>query len=181
MSITTPTPDEIITPDPKPRCVDGQQHTWNMGILHPDGSYQWGYVKCMVCEQVEKEGAAAPVDTAGTSEARPTRELTDQVLDRAAALAARGPEGVQQHVTEDALQELLEALGNVHMQLRNGQRATDSDIASESPLLLPREMVQGWAGEMLTPCDMERLTAAIPHSSIPEAVAEIVAGMDLRS
>lgn len=108
---------------------------------------------------------------------RASRELVDQVIQRAAALAAQPQERVQGKVTEEALTELLEALGNVHMQLRDGERATDSDIAVKTPVILTRDQIEEWAGTRLTPCEIERLTNAIPHSSIPEAVGEIVAGI----
>lgn len=109
---------------------------------------------------------------------RASRELVDQVIQRAAALAAQPQERVQGKVTEEALTELLEALGNVHMQLRDGERATDSDISQETPLILPREHVEAWAGKTMTPCDMARLGEVIGHSSVPDAVNVIVFNMD---
>lgn len=104
----------------------------------------------------------------------PSRTLVDQVSQRAAVLAAFGNDRVQDQVSAEALDSLLAALGEVHMQLRGGQRVTDSDIAQETPLLVPRSTVESWAGDTLTPCEMDRLEAALPHSSIPEAVSVIV-------
>lgn len=116
----------------------------------------------------------------GTIHELASRELVAQVIDRAAALAVRPPEVVQGKVAEEALTGLLEALGDVHMQLRDGERATDSDIAQETPLILSRDLIEEWAGARLTPCDMERLTNALPHSSVPDAVGEVMAGIQVR-
>lgn len=109
-----------------------------------------------------------------------SRELVDQVIDRAATLATCNPEVAQGKVTDEALTGLLEALGDVHMQLRDGERATDSDIAVKTPVVLTRDQIEEWAGTRLTPCEIERLTNAIPHSSIPDAVGEIMAGIQGR-
>lgn len=52
----------------------------------------------------------------------------------------------------------------------------DTDVAS----LITREQLESWAGRPLSEDDLDRLDDAIPNSSIPEAIGEIVAGMDSR-
>ncbi|SDD55052.1 hypothetical protein [Actinokineospora iranica] len=50
----------------------------------------------------------------------------------------------------------------------------ESDVAS----LITREQLECWTGRPLTDDDLSRLDAAIPNSSIPEAIGTIVEGMD---
>jgi hypothetical protein len=52
----------------------------------------------------------------------------------------------------------------------------DADVVP----LITREQLESWAGRPLTEDDLDRLDDAIPNSSIPEAIGEIVAGMDSR-
>ncbi|WP_194838622.1 hypothetical protein [Nocardia sp. XZ_19_369] len=50
---------------------------------------------------------------------------------------------------------------------------------SATPLqLITRAQAESWARRPLTNEDMDRLDTAIPHSSIPEAIATIVDGFD---
>lgn len=46
-------------------------------------------------------------------------------------------------------------------------------------ILLTNKQLVAWAGRTLTAAEIERLTAAIPNSSIPEAVSTIVANFEV--
>jgi hypothetical protein len=46
-------------------------------------------------------------------------------------------------------------------------------------ILLTHEQITAWAGRMLTAVEIERLTEAIPNSSIPDAVSTIVANLEV--
>ncbi len=50
----------------------------------------------------------------------------------------------------------------------------------EDASLITREQLECWAGRPLTDWDLDRLDESIPHSSIPAAIGEIIAGMDSR-
>lgn len=50
----------------------------------------------------------------------------------------------------------------------------DADVTS----LITREQLESWAGRPLDEDDLDRLDDAIPNSSVPDAIGEIVAGMD---
>lgn len=52
----------------------------------------------------------------------------------------------------------------------------NADVAS----LINHEQLESWAGRPLNENDLDRLDDAIPNSSIPEAIGEIVAGVDNR-
>ncbi|WP_018685335.1 hypothetical protein [Actinokineospora enzanensis] len=54
------------------------------------------------------------------------------------------------------------------------QHRLDADAAS----LITHEQLEAWAGRPLTDLDLDRLDVAIPNSSIPAAIGEIVAGLD---
>lgn len=47
-------------------------------------------------------------------------------------------------------------------------------IAHSGGLLLALSALEEWAGRTLTESDLARLAAALPHSSVPEAVSVIV-------
>ncbi len=53
-------------------------------------------------------------------------------------------------------------------------------LDTEAASLITREQVECWAGRPLTDWDLDRLDESIPHSSIPAAIGEIIAGMDSR-
>ncbi|OLF08548.1 hypothetical protein BU204_34210 [Actinophytocola xanthii] len=57
---------------------------------------------------------------------------------------------------------------------RLAQHRLDTNAAS----LLTHAQLEHWAGRLLTEDDIDRLEDAIPHSSIPDAIAAIVDGMD---
>lgn len=44
-------------------------------------------------------------------------------------------------------------------------------------IVLTREQLEAWAGRTLTDDQIERLDNAIPNSSIPEAIAEIMSAI----
>jgi hypothetical protein len=46
------------------------------------------------------------------------------------------------------------------------------------PKLITREQVESWAGRALSDDELERLSDAIPNSSIPDAVDTIVSSWD---
>lgn len=50
----------------------------------------------------------------------------------------------------------------------------NADVAQ----LITHEQLECWAGRALDSDDLRQLNEAIPHSSIPDAISEIVAGMD---
>jgi hypothetical protein len=54
------------------------------------------------------------------------------------------------------------------------QHRLDADAAS----LITCEQLECWAGRPLTGDDLDQLDEAIPNSTIPDAIGEIVAGMD---
>lgn len=45
-------------------------------------------------------------------------------------------------------------------------------------ITLTRSQLEEWAGRPLSGADLDRLASAIMHSSIPDAINEIVAGFD---
>lgn len=61
--------------------------------------------------------------------------------------------------------------------------ALDPDIwesarAHEAPLVIDRDTVEAWAGGFIPRERFDRLVAAIPHSSVPEAIATITHSLD---
>ena len=49
----------------------------------------------------------------------------------------------------------------------------ESALAHEAPLVIDRDTVEEWAGDFIPRERFDRLVAAIPHSSVPEALATI--------
>lgn len=47
-----------------------------------------------------------------------------------------------------------------------------------SPITITDTQLEQWAGRVLTPEEIDRLAAAIPYSSIPDAIGTIVAEFD---
>jgi hypothetical protein len=47
-----------------------------------------------------------------------------------------------------------------------------------APALITAEQAAHWAGRPLVVDDVQRLAECIPHSSIPDAIGEIVASWD---
>jgi hypothetical protein len=54
------------------------------------------------------------------------------------------------------------------------QHRLNADVA----LVITQEQLERWAGRLLNGDDLDRLDEAIPRSSIPSAIGEIVSGMD---
>lgn len=134
-------------------------------------------------------------DTDRDTLARQTTTLADEVAERAAILAALGPErvlgliGDDHHAhgylrdLRDALDSVLRPLARMEYEDRTGRVYPDGDDDGEDyypslvPVILGREQATAWAGRDLTRDEVRRLTDAIPHSSIPEAVATITEGL----
>lgn len=49
---------------------------------------------------------------------------------------------------------------------------------AEEAIVLPADQLSGWAGRTLQTEEVERLGAALEHSSVPEAIATIVASFE---
>jgi len=60
-------------------------------------------------------------------------------------------------------------------------RVAQHRLATNPPPLITLTQAQAWAGRTLTDADLANLAQAIPDSSIPDALGEIIAGMDARN
>ena len=81
-----------------------------------------------------------------------------------------------------ALDSLLRPLARAEYEATYGRPYPDDDGEDHYPALVPviltRYQVDAWAGRDLTCDEVDRLTEAIPNSSIPDAVATITETMD---
>lgn len=44
--------DDLVTPDPRPRCHFGRPHTWSIGFYHA-GEWIDDHAWCATCGQIE--------------------------------------------------------------------------------------------------------------------------------
>lgn len=124
----------------------------------------------------------------------PTTDLVQELTSRAAILATMNPAYLRSMLDTvgaddaDTLNRMIGGLDGLLFAVLRGKRGLTPDVlldpdvwgsavAHEAPLVIPRETVEEWAGGGLDPGQFERLTAAIPHSSVPEAINAIAAGI----
>lgn len=118
-------------------------------------------------------------------------DLAAQVTQRAAIIAALGPEralgitGEDSAAEEnlrwirDALDALLRPMARVEYETQQHRPYPDSDDDGEdyypalTPVVLTRYQVQAWAGRTLTADEVHRLHHLIPFSSIPDSIGTI--------
>lgn len=120
-----------------------------------------------------------------------TRDLVEDLRTRAAIIAAMAPEDVCSILDTvgaddaDTLHRALGGLDGLLCPVLRRRRGLTPDVVldpdvwrsavdHEAPLVIPRDIIEEWAGDMLHPEDFDRLAAAIPHSSIPDAISTIV-------
>lgn len=123
-----------------------------------------------------------------------SRDLLEELRTRAAIIASMPSDdlcAVLDSVGADDADTLHRALGGLDgllfpvLRRRRGltpDLVLDPDvwraaIDHEAPLVIPRDTIESWAGDMLAPETFQRLAAAVPHSSVPEAIATITAAI----
>jgi hypothetical protein len=90
----------------------------------------------------------------------------------------RIPCGTKMLNDAENLAESADEIARIELGLNRGDfRAAIRQLAElQRGLIIPREVIEGWAGHRLTDVEVVRLAEHIPMSSIPDAVETIVHG-----